>query len=509
MSRSSVIYNTSLSKAVQDLLSKMENAGYSEGSQTSVFITLRPIQTFMETEGFAEYSPEVGNSYLDAYIQEHNPKKRQRQRLTRCIEMLNLSFEGALINRKKTGYIYNESLSVLIHGLIEQLRGMGYSENTMHNYMVRLRPIQSYMRKNGIAEYSAEVGDAYYEHFLKTHKVCAVQKRALKAVISRLNDFSNGTDFIKIHSYYEADQIPTSFTDVVDDFFRSGEITGTSESTIHRRTKSLAIFLTKCIHCSVNSVKDFTPQLIQMACSNVSDDNDWIAIRQFLRYLVRSGKTENDLSTFVPKNIREIKVPSTYSVEEIQSLEAAPDRSTFSGRRDYLIILFASRLTIRAGDIAKMKVDNLDFDNERISFTQQKTGVEIALPMIPELRDALQNHLAEANVSDGFIFHSTMAPNSPITRGTVTGVISKYFRRAGINISGKKHGPHALRASASTSMINDDIPYEAVRSILGHTSSNAIKHYAKADIDKLRRCAISVSEPSGNFAEFLKGGAAL
>ena len=93
-----------------------------------------------------------------------------------------------------------------------------------------------------------------------------------------------------------------------------------------------------------------------------------------------------------------------------------------------------------------------------------------------------------------------------MTGNVVTSIVNKYFNKAGIDTKGKKHGPHTLRASGSTSMINDNVSYDIVRHILGHTSPNSIRHYAKNDIEKLRRCAVSVPAPSGNFAEFLTGG---
>ena len=77
---------------------------------------------------------------------------------------------------------------------------------------------------------------------------------------------------------------------------------------------------------------------------------------------------------------------------------------------------------------------------------------------------------------------------------------------AGIDITEKKHGPHTFRSSLANSMINDDVPYEAVTKILGHTDSDAIKHYAKLDLEKLRECAIEVPGPSGTFKAFLDGG---
>ena len=142
----------------------------------------------------------------------------------------------------------------------------------------------------------------------------------------------------------------------------------------------------------------------------------------------------------------------------------------------------------------------------RTGFIQRKTNNEVVLPMIPELKEALEVYLEVANTEDGYLFHSLHAPFYRLQSSAIYGIVNRYFRIMEIDTSGKRHGPHSLRASVSTSMINDDVPYEAVKDVLGHTSPNAIRHYAKNDIEKLRRCAIPVPTPSGKFHEFLEGG---
>ena len=82
----------------------------------------------------------------------------------------------------------------------------------------------------------------------------------------------------------------------------------------------------------------------------------------------------------------------------------------------------------------------------------------------------------------------------------------QHMIRSGINIAGKKHGPHSLRASLASSMVNDGISYETVRKVLGHDSPNAIRHYARLDIQMLRNCALACPAPSGTLHQFLKGG---
>lgn len=107
------------------------------------------------------------------------------------------------------------------------------------------------------------------------------------------------------------------------------------------------------------------------------------------------------------------------------------------------------------------------------------------------------------------MFLRMIAPYQQITTATLRFVTTCYFRKAGIDISDKKHGPHTFRSSLASSMVNDQIPYDAVSKILGHTDSDAIKHYAKLDIEQLREYAIEVPEPSGIFKMFLDGGVIL
>lgn len=408
--------------------------------------------------------------------------------------------------RRKSAEILNDSLGQYLYGLLDQLKSEGYAEETLHNYLTRLRPIQNYMMHNGIEEYTPDIGLAYYKDYLMRNHPGTVQKREILAAILRLNDYCNGSNYVRKHLFWETPSIPESFAIDVQRFFSSPQVVSVSERTINRRTRALARFLTNCERCGISTAKSLTPDIVLLACKDVPDIDNWTTIRQLLRFLAEEGITENDLSTFIPKGRRELPVPSTYSIEEIQSIELAVDRNTYQGKRDYVVLLMADRLAIRAGDIAGMELKNLDFTTESISFIQKKTNTEIALPMIPELKEALTVYLEETNTEDGYLFHSLHAPYYRLQSSGIYGIVNRYFRISEIDTSGKKHGPHSLRASVSTSMINDDVPYEAVKDILGHTSPNAIRHYAKNDIEKLRRCAIPVPTPSGKFQEFLKGG---
>ncbi|MDR7001040.1 site-specific recombinase XerD [Neobacillus niacini] len=242
----------------------------------------------------------------------------------------------------------------------------------------------------------------------------------------------------------------------------------------------------------------------------IIDNKDaWAAIRMFLKYLYKESIVGYDYSTIVPHYTRPFIIPTTYSEDEILKVENAIDRSSKIGISDYAMLLLATRLGMRSGDIAGLAFDEIDFEGNSIHLVQEKTLQMLELPLLPEIKDAIMNYIENARptVNDEYrIFLRQNAPYQGITTSAIRFATTKYFRKAGIDISDKKHGLHTFRSSLASSMVNDQVPYDVVRKVLGHTDPNAIKHYAKVDIERLREYAIAVPAPSGVFEAFLKGG---
>ncbi len=407
--------------------------------------------------------------------------------------------------KRRSSEFRNESLSILVTKLLHKLREQGFSESTCRNYVSRLRPIQNFMEDRGISIYSPEVGNAYLDEYFTVHHPCNEQVRAIKAAVHRLNDCSAGKSYCISHSSAHAVEVPTQFKEG-DEFLESCKKDGNSERTLWRKRHALAVFLTKCEKNGISKLHDLTPEIVMLCTFNVTDQWQWYIVRDFLKFLAIKQLTNVDLSTFVPHLSREFKLPSTYSVDEIRKIEASVDRSSVTGKRDYVIVLMASRFGLRAGDIEALQVSNLDFKQEIISLTTRKTHEFMQFPMIPDVKEALMDHLKTSKMESGYLFCRALPPFTPLSRTSISRIISDLIKAAGIDYTGKKHGPQALRSSLATSMVNDDIPYEVVRKVLGHTSRNAIKHYAKVDIEKLRRCALTPPTESNQFQLFLEGG---
>src|SRR6202007_2110989 len=115
------------------------------------------------------------------------------------------------------------------------------------------------------------------------------------------------------------------------------------------------------------------------------------------------GILEKDLSAELPKIRvpRDATIPSVWDQELLVRLLRAVDRSSAKGKRDYVILLLACRLGMRAGDIRTLKLDNLHWAESTIEITQAKTGAPLTLPLTNEVGDALIDYLKSGRPQAG------------------------------------------------------------------------------------------------------------
>ena len=290
-------------------------------------------------------------------------------------------------------------------------------------------------------------------------------------------------------------------------YLEEGRRKGLQESTIHLHDKIGHYFLFAMTKTGCLKPQEMNAQNVGIACLKISSRWYLSHIRTFLRYAYQSGNTDRDYSGIVPLFKIPQPYPSVYTAEEIQKIENSVDQSSPHGKRDYAALLLATRLGIRSGDISSMTLECLDFERNLIRLTQHKTGVFIEFPMVSDVKVALERYLQEERTAydSPYVFLRIVPPYGHISVQAIAKIARTAIAVAGIEPGGRKQGAHAFRSSLASSMINDNIPYEAVRKILGHTDQNAIRSYARLDMEQLRGYALPVMEATDIFAEFLEG----
>lgn len=207
---------------------------------------------------------------------------------------------------------------------------------------------------------------------------------------------------------------------------------------------------------------------------------------------VKAGASK--LITTIYSNKHE-RLPSTYSIEEINRILAAIDRSTKYRKRDYAILLLAVQLGMRSSDICNLKLNGIRLDERRVIFRQEKTGIMENLPITELMAYALADYLKNARPatdSELLFVHMGANPGKGYTESTPYCIINKYMKKAGINTSGKRHGMHSMRHSLSSNLLKEGTPLPVISGILGHSSTEITTRYLWMDTEQLRKLSLEV-----------------
>jgi site-specific recombinase XerD len=223
-------------------------------------------------------------------------------------------------------------------------------------------------------------------------------------------------------------------------------------------------------------------------------------LRSFLRYLHQNNVHPADLANVIPpiKARKQSRIPSVWTQENISKLIDAIDKGNPAGKRDYAMILLASRLGLRTIDIKRMKLSDLKWPDKRIEIIQSKTQKKLSLPLLPDIGWAIIDYLKNGRpkVESPYLFLRHLAPLVPFSdENRLHQIIVKYMRIAKIPLSpGKQKGMHSLRHTLASRLLAENTPLPIISDILGHISSESTAVYLKVDVSKLRECALSPEE---------------
>ena len=233
-------------------------------------------------------------------------------------------------------------------------------------------------------------------------------------------------------------------------------------------------------------------------------------LRVLFRYWYKNQVTDVDYENILKsyKWVKHEKIPSYYSADEVHSIEESVDRSGGVGKRNYAMLLLASRLGLRASDIAQLQFSNLDWERNQIRLTQYKTGNPISLPLLSDVGNAIIDYLKYGRFKSESqnVFITSRAPYIPASKSTVCSAIQEVISKSKVNTEGRHHGPHSLRHSLASCLLKNEVPIPVISDTLGHTKTDTTMKYLRIDLTSLKKCALPVpSVPDDFYTQ--KGGA--
>ncbi|MCA1679561.1 MAG: tyrosine-type recombinase/integrase [Actinobacteria bacterium] len=215
-------------------------------------------------------------------------------------------------------------------------------------------------------------------------------------------------------------------------------------------------------------------------------------LRALLRFLHVDGEIERDLAGAVPSvaSWRLASLVRALDARSVQRLLASCDRRTRVGRRDFAILTMLSRLGLRAGEVAALRLSDVDWRAGEV-LIRGKGSRQERLPLPADVGETLAGWLSRGRprCEAVFLFTRLRAPHGGLSPGAVSQIVRRACQRAGLPVV----GAHRLRHTAATEMLRAGGSLAEVGQVLRHRGRDVTSIYAK--VDRLALAAVVAPWP--------------
>lgn len=221
-----------------------------------------------------------------------------------------------------------------------------------------------------------------------------------------------------------------------------------------------------------------------------------VVLRVFLRYLHREHLVPKEMSCTVesPQSYRLANIPRFITWDEVQRMLDMVDRRTPLGKRDYAILLLLVTYGLRAREVARLTLDDIDWKRERLRIPERKAGHSTAYPLSRIVGEAILDYLRNGRpqTTDRHVFTRAMPPFGPLTWVAISGRTSHYLHKAGIPVA--RPGSHTLRHTCVQRLVDAGLDLKTIGDYVGHRSASSTEVYSKVALEALREVAMGDGE---------------
>jgi len=217
------------------------------------------------------------------------------------------------------------------------------------------------------------------------------------------------------------------------------------------------------------------------------------ALRTFFRFALYEGYLRQLLDRAVPtlRTYKLARVPRGLSEQQAEEILGGVERNTEVGRRDYAILQLLWTYGVRGGQLCTLRLDELDWAQDRILFKAAKHGKDVWVPITLEAGEALLDYLRNGRpaCSSPEVFLTSRAPYHAFPHSsTLSAIVQRRLSVAGIELPSA--GAHAFRHGFATRMLRQGNGLKAIADVLGHRHLSTTFLYTKVDFNALKQVAL-------------------
>lgn len=376
-----------------------------------------------------------------------------------------------------------------------------YSKNTIsiNNRAVDLLIL--FLEMNGY-EYNPEIANIWFKEICPYFKSCWYAIRRSLCIVA---DYYYSEE-IRLEAVYRTkprafDLLPEWCRESAGRYVEIKEKEGWAKSTLDMIRSSICRFCNYldgigiCSYHEVNvsHIKQFNKDDKHTTASGKNAYNT--RIRKFLMYLGEMGYLSNPMLFIALTHISAPKetIVVILTNEEMSQLyaEIDSDDSRLSLRKKAMLLL-GLKMGLRSSDIVKLKIDDINWNTTSIRFIQEKTAVEVNLPMPTEIGNILFRYIKDERHSKASknIFLSEKAPHGPIGRAACKSALDTALPDRNV----KRSGFHVTRKTYATNLLRNGIGADIVAEALGQRGTASVHRYIALDVERMRMCPLCLSD---------------
>jgi integrase/recombinase XerD len=214
-------------------------------------------------------------------------------------------------------------------------------------------------------------------------------------------------------------------------------------------------------------------------------------LRGFFHYAEMRNWCRSGLAAALkaPHVFSQASLPVGPTWKEVQQVLALTEGNQPVDIRDHALLLLLTVYGLRGGEVVRLRLSDLDWEQELLTVTRSKSGRSQVYPLSRVVGAALIRYLREVRppTTRREVFVTRRPPFRPMDYGTLYLVVARRLRA--VNPSLSHHGPHALRHACATHLLEQGLSLKEIGDHLGHRHADTTRIYAKVNLTQLRQVA--------------------
>ena len=390
------------------------------------------------------------------------------------------------------------SVTFLCDELLKFVTEQGFKESTLKRYKISLNVFVRFCNERGVINYTPKIGQEFADDLIPKNsgKVSSDRKYFRKKAVQHFNHYFEYGCFVFEHpkrKHFDSDSLG-----ILDEEYKRYKEhvieQYDNQNTIKFYLYDVYLFLRFLVSIGINNLTQVTVNIVFRYLEAIKENRlkGVLCVLKFYFKFINRHDLYNAIYSIRP--IKKKKLIPYLTKEESDKIWTVLKGNVIS-YKEKAIFLLGFTLGIRACDTVNLKLKDINWEKDTISFIQQKTGNAVNLPLSPVLGNALFNYITKERNHSSYdnVFLSIYPPFKPLRdHSSCYYIVKKVIDLSGIEMGERFCGIHFLRHNVASNLINKNMPIETVAAGLGHASPDTTNIYITVNEDKLRECTLSL-----------------